>query len=90
MGVGEDHVQVKRGGEALGRSRGGLSTKLHLVADRRCRQIACLLTGGQPGDCPRLIPLMDSIRSPRRGVGRPRTRPALGDGRHRAGPGVDP
>jgi hypothetical protein len=25
--------------EGLGRSRGGLSTKIHLVADRRCRPI---------------------------------------------------
>jgi hypothetical protein len=30
--------------EALGRSRGGLSTKLHLAADRRCRPVAGILT----------------------------------------------
>ena len=61
--------------EALGRSRGGLSTKVHLVADRRCRPIARMLTPGQHGDCPQFIPLMDSIRIARRGKGRPRTRP---------------
>jgi transposase len=61
--------------EALGRSRGGLSTKVHLVADRRCRPIARILTAGQHGDCPQFIPLMDSIRIARRGKGRPRARP---------------
>jgi transposase len=69
------------GREALGRSRGGLSTKIHLVADRRCRPIIWILTPGQYGDCPQFIPLMDRLRIPRRGQGRPRTRPgaALGD-----------
>ena len=61
--------------EALGRSRGGLTTKIHLVADRRCRPVTRILTPGQHGDCPQFIPLMDSIRIARRGPGRPRTRP---------------
>ena len=63
------------GREALGRSRGGLSTKIHLAADRRCRPVARLLNPGQHGDCPRFIPLMQAIRIGRRGLGRPRTRP---------------
>ena len=69
------------GGEALGRSRGGLSTKVHLAADRRCRPIARLTSPGQHGDSPRFISVMDQIRIPRRGKGRPRTRPgrAMGD-----------
>jgi transposase len=69
------------GREALGRSRGGLSTKIHLVADRRCRPVTRILTPGQHGDCPKFIPLMDQIRVARRGTGRPRTRPgrAMGD-----------
>ena len=69
------------GREALGRSRGGLSTKIHLVADRRCRPITRILSPGQHGDCPRFIPLMEAIHIPRRGKGRPRTRPgaAMGD-----------
>jgi transposase len=67
--------------EALGRSRGGLSTKIHLVADRRCRPIARILSPGQHGDSPRFIALMDAIRIKRRGPGRPRKRPAraMGD-----------
>jgi transposase len=74
-------VASHAGREALGRSRGGLSTKIHLIADRRCRPITRLLTPGQHGDCPRFIPLMEAISIRCRGKGRPRTRPgaALGD-----------
>ncbi len=32
----------KSGREAIGRSRGGLTTKIHLAADLRCRPIARL------------------------------------------------
>jgi transposase len=69
------------GREALGRSRGGLSTKIHMAADRRCRPLARILSPGQHGDCPRFIPLMEAIRIGRSGTGRPRTRPgvAMGD-----------
>ena len=72
---------ARPGREALGRSRGGLSTKIHLAADRRCRPLARILSPGQHGDCPRFIPLMQAIRIGRRGLGRPRTRPgaAMGD-----------
>ncbi|MEV1171435.1 transposase [Nonomuraea sp. NPDC049784] len=67
--------------EALGRSRGGLSTKIHLVADQRCRPITRLTSPGRHGDSPRFIPLMESICIRRRGLGRPRRRPAraMGD-----------
>src|SRR3954454_20890568 len=36
--------------EALGRSRGGLTSKLHLAADQRCRPVAFLTSGGQRHD----------------------------------------
>ena len=68
------------GREALGRSRGGLSTKIHLVADRRCRPLTRILTPGQRGDCPQFIPLMNQLAVGRRGKGRPRTRPAAAMG----------
>ncbi len=55
---------------------GGLTTKIHLAADLRCRPIARLTSCGQHGGSPRFIPLMDAIRIPRRGLGRPRQRPA--------------
>jgi hypothetical protein len=67
--------------EGLGKSRGGWTTKIHLIADRRCRPIARLTSAGQHADCPRFIPLMEQIRIVRRGLGRPRRTPgaALAD-----------
>lgn len=62
-------------GECLGRSRGGLSTKLHLAVDGRGLPMSVMLTPGQDGDNPQLLPLLDQIRVPRTGPGRPRTRP---------------
>ncbi|MFJ8709907.1 IS5 family transposase [Streptomyces anulatus] len=59
---------------ALGRSRGGLTTKIHLAADSRCRPLAFVLTPGQAGDTPAFPEVMARIRVPRP-VGRPRTTP---------------
>jgi transposase len=64
------------GREALGRSRGGLSTKIHLMADRRCRPLTDILTPGQHGDCPQFIPLMGQVRIGRRGRDGPAPGPA--------------
>ncbi|MFG2549431.1 IS5 family transposase [Streptomyces sp. NPDC048581] len=60
---------------ALGRSRGGLSTKVHLAADGRARLLAFTVTAGQAGDAPAFESVMSRIRVPRTGSGRPRTRP---------------
>ncbi|MFE9024347.1 IS5 family transposase [Streptomyces sp. NPDC007808] len=60
---------------ALGRSRGGLSTKVHLAADGRARPLAVTVTAGQAGDAPAFETVMSRIRVPRTGPGRPRTRP---------------
>ncbi|MFI8763637.1 IS5 family transposase [Streptomyces sp. NPDC053792] len=59
---------------AIGRSRGGLTTKIHLVADGNCRPLAFHLTAGQAGDAPAFADVMARLRVPRR-RGRPRTRP---------------
>lgn len=61
---------------ALGRSRGGLSTKVHLASDSRARPLALHVTAGQAGDAPAFEAVMARIRVPRTGLGRPRTRPA--------------
>jgi transposase len=66
---------ARPGREALGRSGAGLSTKIHLAADRRCRPVTRILTPGQHGDCPQFIPLLQAVRIAPRGKGRPRTRP---------------
>ena len=52
--------------EALGRSRGGLTSKIHLLADLRCRPVARLTSAGQRHDSLALVPLMDSVASPGR------------------------
>ncbi|MFD9169528.1 IS5 family transposase [Streptomyces diastaticus] len=62
------------GDHAIGRSRGGLTTKIHLAADARCRPLAFVLTAGQAGDAPAFPEVMARLRVPRR-RGRPRTRP---------------
>jgi transposase len=58
----------------LGRSRGGLTSKIHLAADRGCRPLAFVLTPGQTGDSPQFVPVLERIKV-RGPVGRPRTRP---------------
>jgi transposase len=62
-------------GEGLGRSRGGLTSKIHVAVDGRGLPISVLVTPGQAGDNPQLLPLLDqvSVRPP--GSGRPRSRP---------------
>lgn len=66
---------------AIGRSRGGLSTKIHLLCDGKMRPLVILMGPGQEGDSPMFPHLLAALRVPRIGPGRPRTRPsaALGD-----------
>ncbi|MFI7292049.1 IS5 family transposase [Streptomyces anulatus] len=62
-------------GEAFGRSRGGLTTKIHVAAEGCCRPLSLLITPGQWADCTQFEPVMDKIRVPRTGLGRPRRTP---------------
>lgn len=73
-------MQTEPADHALGRSRGGLTTKLHLSCEQRQKPLSIVLTAGQRGDSPQFIAVMEGIRVPRP-VGRPRTRPdrALAD-----------
>ncbi|PWK71185.1 transposase [Streptomyces sp. CG 926] len=59
---------------ALGRSRGGLTTRIHRAADGHCRQLAFVITPGQAGDAPAFPQVMARLRAPRR-IGRPRITP---------------
>ncbi len=61
---------------AIGRSRGGLTTKIHLAADGHCRPLTFHLTAGQAGDAPAFTEVMARLRVPRQ-RGRPRTRPDM-------------
>lgn len=66
---------------ALGRSRGGLSTKIHQLVDGSRRPLVIAVTPGQAADSPLLEPLLTHLAVHRLGPGRPRTRPdaLLGD-----------
>ncbi|MET9647301.1 IS5 family transposase [Streptomyces syringium] len=66
--------------EGPGRSRGGLTCKIHLAGEGGRRPLALLITPGQWGDAPQLIPVMGRIRVARLGGGHPRTRPDHLDG----------
>ena len=60
----------------MGRSRGGLTSKVHLAVDGRGRPLAVTVTPGQAGDNPQLLPLLDAIAiKTTSGPGRPRKRP---------------
>ncbi|WP_412074640.1 IS5 family transposase [Streptomyces xanthophaeus] len=59
---------------AIGRSRGGLTTKIHLASDAHCRPLAFVLTAGQAGDAPAFTHVMARLCVPRQ-RGRPRTKP---------------
>ncbi|MGW3451484.1 IS5 family transposase [Streptomyces sp. NPDC001076] len=63
------------GGEGLGRSRGGFTSKLHLSADGRCRPLSLVVTPGQRADCTQFQTVLAKICVPRVGPGRPRTKP---------------
>jgi transposase len=61
--------------EALGRSQGGFSTKLHLRAEGNGRPITAVLTGGERQEQIALERLLDQGAIHRPGRGRPRLRP---------------
>ena len=62
---------------AIGRSRGGLTSKIHLAVDGRGRPLAVVLTPGQAGDNPQLTTMLDAIRIHDGRPGRPRKRPDM-------------
>jgi transposase len=68
-------------GEALGRSRGGLTTKLVLISEGKGRPLSVLVTAGQEHESTHLEAALDAIRVPRQHPdgrpkpGRPRKRP---------------
>ena len=62
---------------ALGRSRGGFGTKLHLVVDGNGVPLSAVLSPGQSHESKFLEPVLEAVRlcRPGRRGGRPRTRP---------------
>ena len=60
---------------AIGRSRGGLTSKLHMATDGKGRMLSAVLTAGNINDTTMMAATLEQIRVPRRGRGRPRIRP---------------
>jgi hypothetical protein len=67
-------VDIEPDDHGLGRSRGGLTTKLHLAVEQGQKPLSLLVTVGQRHDSPQFQSVLESIRVPRIGPGRPRTR----------------
>ncbi|MEU8837112.1 IS5 family transposase [Streptomyces sp900116325] len=68
-------VAAEPADHGLGRSRGGLTTKVHLAVEHGQKPLSFLVTAGQQHDSPQFQPVLERIRVPRVGVGRPRRRP---------------
>ena len=68
-------VQAEPADHGLGRSRGGLTTKVHLACEQGQKPLSILITAGQRGDSPQFQAVLGGIRVARPGRGRPRTRP---------------
>nr|AEL30540.1 transposase IS4 family protein [Streptomyces ipomoeae 91-03] len=68
-------VFIEPDDHGLGRSRGGLTTKLHLAVEQAQKPMSLVITAGQRGDSPQFQVVLGRIRVPRLGSGRPRTRP---------------
>ena len=66
---------IERNDHALGKSRGGWTTKTHLACEQGQKALSVIITAGQRGDSPQFIPVLKAINVPRLGPGRPRRRP---------------
>jgi hypothetical protein len=67
-------VEAEPGDHALGRSRGGFTTKIHLACEQGQRPLALLVTAGRRGDSPQFTTVLERVRVPRIGPGRGRPR----------------
>ena len=74
-GAGRRPVPEEPDDHALGLSKGGRSTKIHLALDTSQSPLAMTLTSGRANDSPQFQVLLDQINVGRHGPGRPRTRP---------------
>ena len=70
-----DRLDGEPDNHALGRSRGGFSTKIHLACDQHLQAVSFTLTAGQAGDSPQLTEVLNRIRVARPRPGRPRSLP---------------
>ncbi|MFE4835973.1 hypothetical protein ACFRAU_14990 [Arthrobacter sp. NPDC056691] len=66
---------------AIGRFRGGLSSKSHALVDGKGRPLVLLVAAEQGGDAPMFTRRMDQLKINRAGPGRTRTRPGRRGGK---------
>jgi transposase len=69
------NLRIELPDHGIGRSRGGLSSKIHQLVDGRGLPLVVLVGPGQAGDAPMFPVLMRHLRVARLGPGRPRSRP---------------
>ncbi|MFK4122447.1 IS5 family transposase [Streptomyces longwoodensis] len=68
-------VFTEPGDHGLGRSRGGFTTKLPLAVEQGQKPMSMVITAGQRGDSPQFESVLEKVRVPRIGQGRPGVRP---------------
>ncbi|MFF7178490.1 transposase [Streptomyces sp. NPDC008121] len=68
-------VAVEPADHGLGRSRGGLTSRIHLAVEQGQKLLAVGITAGQRGISPQFESVLEAIRAPRLGLGWPRKRP---------------
>lgn len=71
-----DGVGNEPADHGLGQSRGGFTTKIHLACEQGQKPLSLLVTAGQRGDSPQFGPILEGIRVPKAGGGRPRRKPS--------------
>lgn len=79
QGAGSNYTKLplsecEPAGHGIGRSRGGLTTKIHTAVDGNGRPLAVVVTGGQRNDGAMMAEVLDEIVVPRH-RGRARSRP---------------
>ncbi|MFJ3692110.1 IS5 family transposase [[Kitasatospora] papulosa] len=67
--------QSSRPNHGLGRSRGGLTTKIHLAVEQGQKPLSIVITAGQRGVSPQFEAVLNALRVPRLGPGLPRRTP---------------
>ncbi|MEU5083505.1 DUF6207 family protein [Streptomyces eurythermus] len=62
-------IFVEPADHGLGRSRGGLTSKIHLAVEQGQKPLSVVNTAGRRGDSPQFEPVLEAIRVPRAGRG---------------------
>ena len=73
-GSNYNNPRVEPPDHGIGRSRGGLTSKIHHLVDGAGRPLVVLVSAGQTGDSPVFEPLLAQLKVTR-SAGSPRTRP---------------